>query len=74
MIELEVKNVTCGNCASTVTRAIHAMDPEAEVHVDVPAKRVRVNGKRSSDEIARALAAAGYPATQATAPKGCCCR
>lgn len=80
MIELSVTGMTCGHCVSAVTRAVKAVDPQANVQVDLGSKRVRVDGGSSVGELIRALDAAGYPAlpagTQASAAGrkgGCCC-
>ena len=80
MIELNVKDMTCGQCVAAVTRAVKAADPRANVEVDLESKRVRVEGGRSADALIRSLSEAGYAAvpagTQAPAAaarKGCCC-
>ena len=80
MIELNVKDMTCGHCVSAVTRAVRAVDPSAEVQVDLGSKRVRVGGRSSADQLIRALNDAGYPAFTASGPVpaaakrgGCCC-
>jgi len=65
MIELRVEGMTCGHCVSTVTRAVKAVDPEANVQVDLGAGRVRVDGRSSADALSRSLAEAGYPASPA---------
>jgi copper chaperone len=62
MLELDVTGMTCGHCVRTVTEAIKAVDPKAEVQVDLGSKRVRVQGQSSAEELIRALDAAGYPA------------
>jgi copper chaperone len=81
MIEMRVEGMTCGHCVGAVTRAVKAVDPEANVQVDLGAGRVRVDGGRSSaDALGKAIAEAGYPAAPAGAPapaaaprKGGCC-
>ena len=80
MIELRVEGMTCGHCVSAVTRAVKAVDPEANVRVDLESGRVRVDGRNSADALGRAIAEAGYPASAAgeQAPaaarrKGGCC-
>ena len=80
MIELSVKDTTCGHCIRVVTRAVKSVDPQANVEVDLAGGRVRVEGGKSADELIRALDAAGYPAARAgtqapaaAARKGCCC-
>lgn len=80
MIELSVKDVTCGHCVSAVTRAVKAVDPQASVQVDTEGKRVRIEGRRSAGDVMKALEGAGYPAELAStqnpaapATKRCCC-
>ena len=80
MIELDVKDMTCGHCVSAVTRAVRAVDPGADVQVDLAGKRVRVQGRSSVDQLVRALGDAGYAALPASGPApaaakrgGCCC-
>ena len=80
MIELNVKDMTCGHCVATITRAIRSLDTEAKVEVDLGAGRVRVDGRSPVDQLIASLAAAGYAATPASGsveprPKrsGCCC-
>ncbi|MDH4324284.1 MAG: heavy-metal-associated domain-containing protein [Betaproteobacteria bacterium] len=80
MIELRVEGMTCGHCVSAVTRAVKAVDPQANVQVDLGAGRVRVDSRSSADALGKAIAEAGYPASAAgeQAPaaaqkKGGCC-
>ena len=40
----KVLGMTCGGCASSVTKAIQAASPEAAVDVDLEAKEVSVEG------------------------------
>jgi len=62
MIEMRVEGMTCGHCVSAVTRAVKAVDPEANVQVDLGTGRVRVEGQSSVEALGRAIAEAGYPA------------
>ena len=80
MIELRVEGMTCGHCVSAVTRAVKAVDPEANVEVDLGTGKVRVAGRSSAEALGKAIAEAGYPAApageQAAAAavrKGGCC-
>ena len=80
MIELNVKDMTCGHCVSTITRAIRSLDADAKVEVDLGAGRVRVDGRSPVEHLIGALAAAGYaaaPASGTAEPRqkrsGCCC-
>ena len=62
MTDLMVKDMTCGHCASTVTRAVKSIDADADVRVDLGRGTVRVESSRSAAELAQAISAAGYPA------------
>ena len=65
MLELNVTGMTCGHCVRAVTQAVKAVDPQAQVQVDLGSKRVRVEGRSSADELIRVLGEAGYPAVAA---------
>ena len=59
-MEFEVKDMSCGHCVMSVTKAVKAVDANAKVEVDLATKKVNVEtGKAISD----ALAEAGFPAT-----------
>ena len=60
MVELNVIGMTCGGCVRTVTQTVKRVDPEAEVRVDLPSKRVQVEGRSSPEDLIRALGEAGY--------------
>ena len=79
MIELRVEGMTCGHCVSAVTHAVKAVDPEANVQVDLGTGKVRVDGRSTAEALGKAIAEAGYPAAPAGAQapaartKGGCC-
>jgi copper chaperone len=82
MIELDVKNMTCGHCVRAVSDAVNAIDPTAMVQVELASGRVLVDGQQSPAELIGALQAAGYPSSvagasssEAVVPKKsrCCC-
>lgn len=81
MIHLNVKDMTCGHCVSTVTKAVQSLDAKATVQVDLPSGRVDVNSSVQPDKLVQVISEAGYPATVASsaAPSaakpagGCCC-
>ena len=72
MIEFEVKDMTCGHCVSTITKALQSADGHARFTIDrarhlVTVQSTDVDPKRLQD----AIAAAGYTALrvgEATAP------
>jgi copper chaperone len=61
MLEFNLPDMSCGHCASTVTKACKLVDPEARVAVDLTSKKVKVESKEDAQEFAQALADAGYP-------------
>ena len=81
MITLNVKDMTCGHCVSTVTKAVQSLDAGATVQVDLQTGRVDVNSSVQPDRLVEAITEAGYPAALAksAAPAaakpagGCCC-
>ena len=60
MIELKVPAMTCGHCASTITKAVKDLDASAKVEVSLPDHRVRVDTKASKEDLVRSIAEAGY--------------
>ena len=84
MITFEVRDMTCGHCASTITKAVRSVDRQAKVEIDLAAYRVRVEPTEAdAQEVKEAIADAGYTpvmvetvAAQAPAAAnsgGCCC-
>ncbi len=55
-----VLGMTCGGCANAVTKAIQAALPEAEVDVDLEAKKVTVDGPINDDAVQKAVEEAGF--------------
>ena len=60
MIELKVPDMTCGHCASTITKAVKELDASAKVEVSLPDNRVRVDSKASKEDLVRSIEEAGY--------------
>ena len=61
MVEFNLPDMSCGHCASTVTKACKLVDPQAKVEVDLASKKVKVDSTEDAQEFAQALADAGYP-------------
>jgi len=61
MIEFTVPAMSCGHCVQAITRALQAVDPTAQVRVELESRHVRVESSRDAAEFARALDEAGYP-------------
>lgn len=64
-MQLKIENMTCGGCARGVTATIKAVDPQAEVNINVDQKTVELNSKVELKQILDALAEDGFPAVQA---------
>ncbi len=56
----DVKGMTCGHCERSVTNAVKALDPQAEVKIDRATGRVEVHTGQPRDAVARAIAEEGY--------------
>lgn len=62
-MQLHIETMTCGACARHVTQAIRSVDPNAEVSIEIGARRVLVETVAGEEEVRAALAADGYAAT-----------
>lgn len=61
MIAFEVKDMTCGHCVSTITKAVTSVDAGARVTVDLPSHRVDIEpAAADAGRLKAAIAAAGY--------------
>lgn len=64
-MQFQIDNMTCGGCATGVTRAIHSVDPQARIEIDLPVKRVTIESSADEAAVAAALAGAGFAARRA---------
>jgi copper chaperone len=61
MIAFEVNDMTCGHCASTITKALKAVDKDAKVQVDLAKHRVEIQPTDADlQELSEAIKEAGY--------------
>ena len=61
MISFEVQDMTCGHCASTITRAVQQVDREARIQVDLQRHRVDIQpGQADARQLGDAIRDAGY--------------
>ncbi len=60
MLEFQIPNLACVHCVRAVTEAVKAADAEAEVQVDLSAKRVQVQTDAPRAAVVAQLAEAGY--------------
>lgn len=64
-MKFNVPDMTCGHCVASVTKAVKALDPAAEVKADLASKTVSVETALPAAAVAMALDEAGYPNTGA---------
>lgn len=62
MATFDVKGMTCGHCVKAVTGAVHEIDAQARVEVDLSSGIVRVESSEPTASIAHAITGAGYEA------------
>ena len=85
MITFEVNDMTCGHCVSTITKALKAVDPGAQVHIDLALHRVQIEPTEADEaELSDAIKEAGFTplavvdtaasATPSSTADKCCCR
>jgi copper chaperone len=83
MHTFRVDDMTCGHCASTITKAVRAVDGAAKVEVDLRQHLVHIEATEAKPrELTDAIAEAGYSpvpvhalSTEGTPAKkagGCC--
>lgn len=61
MMTFQVKDMTCGGCASGVTRAVKSVEATAEVRVDLGRRLVSVDAPDAAAEpVAAAIREAGF--------------
>lgn len=84
MIAFEVKDMTCGHCISTITRALRAVDNQAAINIRLAEHRVEIESTEAdAEELSQAISEAGYtpvPVPAAATPAAanvkdgsCCC-
>jgi copper chaperone len=60
MYQFNVEDMTCGHCISRVTKAVKAVDSQAQIDISLRDKRVNVRSSAAQDAIAEAIQEAGY--------------
>lgn len=56
----DVKGMSCGHCVQAVTNAVKAVDPAAEVKVDLASGKVEVQSEQDRAALAKAIQEEGY--------------
>lgn len=58
--EIQVKDMTCGHCVQTITKAVQSVNPAAQVHADVATHSVKINGEVDQAAVLAAISDAGF--------------
>jgi copper chaperone len=79
MIAFQVNDMTCNHCVGAITKAVKAVDPAADLQIDLATHQVRIGASQvDAAVLAGAITEAGFTpealAATATAPQasGCC--
>lgn len=59
-IELTLPTMTCGHCVKTVTETVRRVDAAAQVVIDLPTHRVRIDSPHPREAFVAALSDEGY--------------
>ncbi len=60
MPSFELPDMICGHCVKAVTQTLQRLDPVAQLKIDLPTHRVEVDSQLPREQLAAALAGAGY--------------
>ncbi len=64
MTKFSIPDMTCGHCKKTVEEAIHQLDTEARIEIDLDKHVASVASSIGAAQLISALDDAGYPAQQ----------
>jgi copper chaperone len=56
--------MTCGHCASTITRAVKDVDAASRCEIDLGNKKVRIESAQPAEDFKAAIEEAGYTPVQ----------
>ena len=59
-VEYRVEGMTCGGCASSVTKAIQRVAPSTTVQITLEGGKVRVKGTHDEEAVRNAVEDAGF--------------
>ncbi len=60
MHDFLLPDMSCGHCVATITKMAEALDPQAQLDIDLPAHRVAVDSSLPREAWVKALDEAGY--------------
>ncbi len=65
LMKFSIPKMKCGGCADNITVALRKLDTTAPIEIDLDNKEVEFDSTVSQDAVLSALAASGYPASNA---------
>jgi copper chaperone len=60
LLKFNVADMACSACAETITEAVMAVDPMAQVQANLQTKQVNIETQVAEETIKQAIATAGY--------------
>ena len=63
MYQFQIPSMSCGHCVRTITEAVQAVDPAAQVQADLPQHQVQVESTAPRETLVARLTEAGYAPT-----------
>lgn len=64
MLTLYLPDMSCGHCKKAIESAVNAIDESATLNFDMDKKMVTIDSKAANGEVIKAVAQAGYSATE----------
>ncbi|MFM0758183.1 heavy-metal-associated domain-containing protein [Paraburkholderia strydomiana] len=62
-MEFEVKDMSCGGCANSITRAVTNVDPAAKLDIDVATKILKIDSVLPPERLVAVIEDAGFHPT-----------
>jgi copper chaperone len=59
-MKFEVKDMSCGGCANSITRAVTSVGPDAILDIDVATRIVKIDSDLSLERLSSVIEAAGF--------------
>ncbi len=63
MLTLHLPDMSCGHCKKAVESAVNAIDESATLDFDMDKRIVTIGSQAADDEVIKAVAEAGYTAS-----------
>ncbi|HYS66225.1 MAG TPA: heavy-metal-associated domain-containing protein [Paraburkholderia sp.] len=64
-MEFQVKDMSCGGCANSITRAVTHADPAAKLDIDVATQVVKIDSALPAERLITVIEEAGFHPTVA---------